>query len=54
MRKPAKSTSASMSRKTYKAPKLTTHGSVSKLTKGHAYGKTKKSIIDPGSGILTF
>jgi hypothetical protein len=54
MRKPAKSAAATKSRKIYKAPKLTTHGSVSKLTKGHAYGKAKKSIIDPGSGILTF
>jgi len=54
MRKSAKSSSASKSRRKYSTPKLTTHGTVAKLTQGHAYGKVKKSIIDPGSGILSF
>jgi len=55
MRKPAQSASApTKSRKKYSAPKLRTHGTVAKLTQGHAYGKVKNSLLDPGSGILTF
>lgn len=54
MRKPATPSPVSKPRKKYSTPKLATHGTVAKLTQGHAYGKLKKSIIDPGSGILTF
>jgi hypothetical protein len=53
MRKAARSSPARKSRKKYASPKLTTHGSVAKLTQGHAYGHNhNKHSILPDSGIF--